>query len=165
MSGTESDEARLRRKIKIAIVITIAGLLLNGVSAIPLRTELNILLSKPDALPQFLRDWWRYVDKGVKETTGNYPFMRYGFDWLAFAHLLIAIAFSGPLKDPIKNEWVVHWGMIASALSVVMAFAWEQFRDIPLWWSVIDASIAVIAYIVLWFCNKWIKTLKKITVV
>ena len=90
MPTTESSENRLRRKIKIAIIITIAGLLLNGISAVPLCTELKILLSRPDALPQFLHDWWLYVNKGVKETTSNYPFMRYGFDWLAFAHLLIA---------------------------------------------------------------------------
>jgi hypothetical protein len=164
MLNTQSDETRLRRKIKIAIIVTIAGLLLNGISAVPLRTELNILLSKPGAFPQFLHDWWVYVNKGVNETTTNYPFMRYGFDWLAFAHLLIAIAFIGALKDPIKNEWIVRWGMIASALSVVMALCWERLRDIPLWWSFIDASIAIIAFIILWLCNKWIKELKKITV-
>jgi len=160
MANAESNENRLRRKIKIAIIITIAGLLLNGISAVPLISELKILLSKHDALPQFLRDWWVYVNKGVNYTTRYYPFMRYGFDWLAFAHLLIAIAFIGPLKDPIKNEWVVRWGMIASALSVVMAFGWERFRGIPLWWSCIDAAIAIVAFIVLWLCSKWINELK-----
>ena len=164
MSNAELQQIRLRKKIKAAIIITIAGLLLNGISAVPLRTELNILLSKPDALPQFLREWWMYVSKGVKETTTNYAFMRYGFDWLAFAHLLIAIAFLGPLRDPIKNEWLVRWGMIASALSVLMALGWEPLRAIPSWWSCIDALIAVAAFIILWLCNKWIKELKKITV-
>lgn len=138
-----------------------AGLLLNGISAIPLISELKILLSKPDVLPQFLRNWWMYVNKGVNDTTRFYPFMRYGFDWLAFAHLLIAIAFIGPLKDPIKNEWVIRWGMIASALSVIMALGWERLRGIPLWWSCIDAAIAIVAFIVLWLCNHWIKELKK----
>ena len=141
-----------------------AGLLLNGISAIPLISELKILLSKPDVLPQFLRNWWMYVNKGVNDTTRFYPFMRYGFDWLAFAHLLIAIAFIGPLKDPIKNEWVIRWGMIASALSVIMALGWERLRGIPLWWSCIDAAIAIVAFIVLWLCNHWIKELKKIVI-
>ncbi len=163
MSNIGSEEAGLRRKIKIVIILTIIGLLLNGISAIPLRKELNILLSNPDALPPFLRDWWTYVNKGIKETSKNYPFMRYGFDWLAFAHLLIAIAFLGPLKDPIKNEWVVRWGAIASALSVFMALGWERERDIPLWWSFVDASIAFIAFIILLLCSNWIKKLKKIT--
>jgi len=163
MVNTEKHQTLLRRKIRIAIIITITGLLLNGISALPLRTELNILLSNPDMLPKFLRDWWVYVNKGVMETGDNYDFMRYGFDWLGFAHLLVAIAFIGPLKDPVKNEWVVRWGMIASALSVLMAFGWERLRAIPLWWSCIDASIAVVAFFILWFCNKWIQELKTTT--
>ena len=162
MSSLTGREAQLRQKIKLTIIVTIIGLLLNGISALPLRAELNILLSNPDALSDFLRDWWLYVNKGVHETSSKYNFMRYGFDWLGFAHLLIAIAFIGPLKDPVKNEWVIQWGMIASALSVVMALCWERVRDIPLWWSFIDAAIAIAAFIILWFCNKWVQELKTI---
>ena len=135
MTGSTQQQIKLQKKIKVGIVITIIGLLLNGISAVPLRTELSILLSKPDALPKFLADWWTYVNQGVNETSYNYNFMRYGFDWLAFAHLLIAIAFFGPLRDPIKNEWIIKWGMIASALSVLMALGWERMRAIPMWWT------------------------------
>jgi len=159
---TVTNDATLRKKIKMVIVITIIGLLLNGLSAVPLKTELNILLSKPGALPKFLQDWWLYVNKGVTETTTKYPFMRYGFDWLAFAHLLIAIAFLGPLKDPVKNQWIIIWGIIASALSVLMAFGWERMRDIPVWWSCIDAAIAIAAFIILLLCNRWIEQLKNL---
>lgn len=161
MPGIENRKISLRRKIKVAILITIIGLLVNGISAIPLQREMNLLLSHPDKLPDFMRDWWMYVSKGVNETNNKYPFMRYGFDWLAFAHLLIAIAFLGPLKDPVKNEWVVRWGMIASALSVLMALGWENIRDIPFWWSILDALLSVVAFIILWLCNKWINELKK----
>lgn len=164
MSAIENRQSNLRRKIKVVIIITIAGLILNGISAVPLQRELNILLSNPDKLPKFLRDWWTYVNKGVVDTNNNYPFMRYGFDWLAFAHLLIAIAFIGPLNDPIKNQWVVRWGMIASALSIVMALVWERMRAIPLWWSCIDAFIAMVAFFILLICNKWINELKQATV-
>ena len=162
---TAPKDVRIRRKIRAAIIITIIGLLLNGISAIPLKHELNILLSKPDALPKFLRDWWMYVDKGLTETNNNYPFMRYGFDWLAFAHVLIAIAFIGPLKDPIKNQWIIIWGMIASLLSIVMAFGWERMRGIPVWWSCIDAAIALAAFIILLICNKWIQDLKRVLII
>src|SRR5262245_42541950 len=148
MNGNIYSELELRKKIRTAIVITIIGLLLNGISAIPLRTELSILLAHPDALPGFLRDWWSYVNKGLNETSDRYDFMRYGFDWLAFAHLLIAIAFIGPYRDPVKNQWVVQWGMIASALSVVMALGWEWMRNIPFWWSLVDASIGLVALII-----------------
>ena len=157
-----AHENQLRKKIKVAIVLTIIGLLFNGISAVPLRTELSILLSKPNALPKFLADWWTYVNQGVNETSDNYNFMRYGFDWLAFAHMLIAIAFFGPLKDPIKNEWVIKWGMIASGLSVLMALGWERLRAIPMWWSFIDAGIALVAFLILWLCSRWVQELKAV---
>src|SRR5436190_2096707 len=160
MTDNTTIEKQLRGRIKAAIIITILGLLLNGISSLPLRTELNILLSYSSHLPQFLVDWWTYVNQGVLETSEKYNFMRYGFDWLAFAHLTIAIAFLGPLRDPIKNQWVVKWGMIVSALGIVMAFGWERLRDIPLWWSFVDAGISYFAFLILWLCNRWIEKLK-----
>jgi len=163
MTSNTLAEKQLRSRIRITIIITIIGLLLNGISAVPLRTELDILLSRPDTLPGFLRDWWNYVSTGVYETSAKYNFMRYGFDWLAFAHLLIAIAFIGPLRDPVKNQWVVQWGMIAALMSVIMALGWERIRNIPLWWSCIDACIGLIAFVVLWLCNKWIGQLKTVS--
>ena len=158
-----ANPEKLRGRIKAAIVITIIGLLLNGFTSVPLRTELDILLSKPDSLPQFLRDWWVYVYQGVLETSEKYNFMRYGFDWLGYAHLIIAIAFIGPYRDPIKNQWVVQWGMIAAGLGILMAFGWERMRDIPVWWSFIDAGISYFAFVVLWLCNRWISKLKLIS--
>jgi hypothetical protein len=163
MTDNETKEKQLRSRIKAAIIITIIGLLLNGISALPLRTELDVLLSQPEHLPKFLLDWWTYVRQGVYETSDKYNFMRYGFDWLSFAHLMIAIAFIGPLRNPIKNQWVVKWGMIVAASSIVMAFGWERMRDIPVWWSFIDAGISYVAFVVLWFCNRWIEKLKVIS--
>ena len=33
-------------------------------------------------------------------------------DSLAFAHPLLAIAFIGPLRDSVRNRWVLVFGMI-----------------------------------------------------
>jgi hypothetical protein len=163
MTDNVTKEKQLRWRIKAAIVITIIGLLLNGISALPLRTELKILLSYSNLLPQFALDWWNQVNQGVLETSEKYNFMRYGFDWLAFAHAMIALVFLGPLRDPIKNQWVIKWGMIVAALSIVMAFGWERMRDIPVWWSFVDGGISYFAFVVLWLCNRWIEKLKMVT--
>jgi hypothetical protein len=53
------------------------------------------------------------VHAGVSETYRLYPFIAYGTDWLAFAHIVIAVAFWGPLKNPVRNVWVIEFGMIA----------------------------------------------------
>lgn len=155
------QKKNLEQKINISIWITIIGLVLNGVSAFALHTELNIVLQFGNLLPQSLYDWLFMVREAVMEAEQRYPFMLYGYDWLGFAHLFIAIAFLGPLKDPVKNEWVIKFGMIVSILTVFISLFYEQVREIPFFWSLIDAAVGVAAFIILFFCHRWIKELKK----
>ena len=155
-----TSETNLRKKIKAALIITIAGLLISGFSAFPLETELNIALHFRHLFPDFLVNWWEQVKIAISDTCQTYPLVLYGYDWLGFAHLLIALAFFGPLRNPIKNQWVVEWGMIASGLTILMALVAERFRDIPFFWSVIDAVIGIGAFFILWLCNRWINQLK-----
>jgi hypothetical protein len=55
----------------------------------------------------------RPVHDGLAETDRKYPFLASGPDWLAFRHLVIAIAFIGLLLDPVRNCWVTLLGVIA----------------------------------------------------
>jgi len=43
----------------------------------------------------------------------QYPFMLYTFDWLGFAHIVIAILLIAPMKDPIKSLWVIEFAIIS----------------------------------------------------
>ncbi len=43
----------------------------------------------------------------------HYPLMLYTLDWLGFAHIVIAIIFIAPMKDPIKTIWVIELGIIS----------------------------------------------------
>lgn len=61
-----------------------------------------------------LSHWVDTVYKGVNEVNTNYPFIAYGTDWLAFAHLVLAVLFIGIIKDPV-NVWVLQFGLIACA--------------------------------------------------
>lgn len=150
----------LRKKIRMALLLTIAGLIASGLSAIPLKTELNFVLQFREQLPVLLVEWFDKVNLAITETSEKYPLVLYGYDWLGFAHVLIALAFIGPLLDPVKNQWVVIWGMMASALTIAMALVAERFRDIPFFWSLIDAAIGAGAFLILWICNTWINQLK-----
>ena len=71
----------------------------------------------------------------------------YGTDWLAFAHLVIAVAFVGPLRDPVKNVWVVEWGMIACLSVIPLALICGPIRGIPFCWQIIDCSFGVVGVI------------------
>ena len=71
-------------------------------------------------------------------TNGSYPFLAYGTDWLAFAHLMIAIAFIGPYRDPVRNQWVITFGLIACAAVIPLALICRPLRGIPMYWRLID---------------------------
>ena len=51
----------------------------------------------------------------------QYPFLLYGYDWLAFAHFVLAILFIGPYRDPVKNIWIIEFGLIACILVIPFA--------------------------------------------
>jgi hypothetical protein len=78
-----------------------------------------------------LHSWLRRVHEGLVPTNESYPFMAYGTDWLAFAHLVIAIAFVGPLIDPVRNKWVLQFGVIACAGVIPLALIAGPIRGIP----------------------------------
>ncbi len=66
--------------------------------------------------------------------------------WLIFfivSLLVIAIAFVGPLRDPVRNIWVVEFGLIACVLILPLALVCGPWRGIPFFWQVIDCSFGV----------------------
>jgi len=75
--------------------------------------------------------WIEKVYAGVSDTNQRYPFLSYGTDWLAFAHLIIAILFIGPLIDPVKNSWIISWGIICCLLVFPLALIAGPIREIP----------------------------------
>jgi hypothetical protein len=76
-------------------------------------------------------------------TNAHYPFLAYGTDWLAFAHLVIAVAFIGPYFDPIRNKWVITFGLIACVGVIPLALIAGPIRGIPFGWRLIDCSFGV----------------------
>lgn len=138
------------RWTRVCIAIVIAGLLISGITAFPLREELTLgsellRVVGAGAWAPGLAGWVDRVADALVITGENYPFLAYGTDWLAFAHLLIAVAFVGPLRDPVRNIWVIQWGLIACAGIVPLALIAGSVRGLPLGWQLIDISFGVIA--------------------
>lgn len=101
--------------------------------------------------------WISFVHKGLTEMYQKYPFIAYGTDWLAFAHLVIAVAFWGPIKDPVKNIWVVEFGMIACVMVIPLAMTCGPIRGIPFFWRLLDCSFGVFGIIPLWIVHRDIR--------
>jgi hypothetical protein len=147
-------------KIRVWLVLFVIGLVLSGVTAFPLETETRLALELlPDWAPAPLVEWIERVHNGLAATNRDYPFIAYGTDWLAFAHLVIAIAFWGPLKDPVRNVWVVQFGMISCVAVVPLALIAGPLRGIPWGWQLIDISFGVFGVIPLLFAHHHIRQL------
>jgi hypothetical protein len=89
--------------------------------------------------------------------------MAYGTDWLAFAHIVIAIYFIGPLLDPVRNEWVIHAGLIGCLLVLPLALVCGPLRGIPLYWCgrrLIDCSFGVLGAVPLLYCAHLTRLMK-----
>jgi hypothetical protein len=105
--------------------------------------------------------WLDEVYTGIHNTNLSYPFILYGTDWLAFAHIIIAILFIGPLRDPVKNIWVIEWGMICCVMVFPLAFIAGPVRNIPFFHQLIDCSFGVIGIIPLYIVRRKILQLSR----
>ena len=155
------------RRIRFWLAIFIVGLILSGVTAFPLQTELGWLISlfhssalQAIAQSTGLLQWIERVNDALRNTNTLYPFLAYGTDWLAFAHIVIAVAFIGPYIDPVRNKWVITFGLIACAGVLPLALIAGHFRGIPLPWRLIDCCFGIIGAMPLLICRRSILALE-----
>jgi hypothetical protein len=168
LSTLQPEAQKLEIQVRALLIFFVAALLVSGLTAFPLRWELRLLdrwvgpgTFVADLWPS-LSAWVHRVYVGLSHTYVQYPFMAYGTDWLAFAHIVIAVAFWGPLRDPVRNRWVVEFGMIACVLVLPLALICGPLRGIPWFWRVIDCSFGVLGIVPLWLARRRILRLEQI---
>jgi hypothetical protein len=159
------DARSLRWRVRCLLAIFVAGLVVSGLTAFPLVWEIGLVhrFVGPGTMVErwwpAMSQWITTVRQGLMETNAKYPFLFYGTDWLAFAHTVIAVAFLGPLRDPVRNVWVIEFGMIACVLLIANALICGPLRGIPGFWRMIDCSFGVIGIIPLWLARIYVKRL------
>ena len=146
------------KTVKLLMAIFIIILFLSGLTAIPVDQELSALM-KVLTSETLIYHWLQKVLLAYRQVNAQHPFLLYGYDWLAFAHFVLAILFIGPYRDPIKNIWVIEFGMISCILIIPLAFIAGHFRDIPIGWRLIDCSFGIIGFVPLWICYHKTKNL------
>ncbi len=162
------SQSALLRRIHIWLVLFIVGLVLSGLTAFPLQSELLLLnhlfgvaATAPPAGEPALHSWLRRVMEGIVATNRDYPFLAYGTDWLAFGHLVIAMAFIGPLRDPVRNKWIFTFGILACAGVIPLALIAGQLRGIPFYWRLIDMSFGLFGALPLLLCLGYVRRLEQ----
>ncbi|MCB9246311.1 MAG: hypothetical protein H6606_07745 [Flavobacteriales bacterium] len=146
------------KRTRICILLFQIGLLLSGITAfwIPegvASVDQIIQSISPDVHLEVLKTWLTQVDHQVQQIDAHASFIWYGTDWLAFAHILFAILFIGPLVDPIRNRWVMDFGLVACILIIPTALLAGAARAIPLVWRLLDCSFGIIGAILLLISN------------
>ena len=157
----------LKRRIRWTLAFFIVALVLSGLTAFPLEWEVSLLArllgageaTVPQQCADGLTHWIVKVRNGLRETYAAHPFIGYGTDWLAFAHIVIAVFFVGPWRDPVRNVWVTRAGMVACVLVVPLALICGPVRGIPFYWRVIDCAFGIIGFVPLWLVWRWTRRL------
>lgn len=165
------DYRRQERVIRYWIIFFMIALALSGITAFALETELHWMLGvwanrgegsgENVGVGRGIYFWIRRVYEALRDTNGRYPWLAYGYDWLAFAHLVIALVFIGPLRDPVRNIWIIEFGMIACVAVWPLAAIAGAVRGIPLYWRLIDCSFGVFGLIPLGICYRKIRVLER----
>lgn len=149
----------LLTRYRISMTFFIFGLVISGLTAFPLLEELALLIktlgitdSSQYASYSGLEHWIAFVHFGLQSTYKSFPFIAYGTDWLAFAHLIIALFFIGPLLNPTRDDWILHCGLIACVSVIPLAMICGHIRGIPFYWRLIDSSFGIIGILPLIYC-------------
>ena len=91
------------------LIVFVVALVASGLTAFPLCWETRLLVAwfgpgtAVGGMFPKLAAWLDFVHEGLEASARQYPFLAYGTDWLAFAHLVIAVAFWGPIPDPVRE--------------------------------------------------------------
>lgn len=128
----------LRRRLRLWTWFFIVGLVLSGLTAIPIQTQFDLAAR------------WLGSDFG-----GGGAVPEFIAKWLAFGHVAIGIAFVGALRDPVRNRWLYDFGLLACAAVIPWALVFGALRGTPPWWRLIDCSFGVFGAIPLWWCRRW----------
>jgi hypothetical protein len=155
-------EQILLRRINWLTWFFIVSLVISGATAIPLNWELDLMVNWFGLTGQTSATstsepgrWLLAAHEALQAVSAEHSLLFYGTDWLAFGHFVIAIAFIGALRDPVRNRWLFDFGLIACVLVIPYALGFGAVRGIPLWWRLIDCSFGVFGFIPLWFCRRW----------
>jgi hypothetical protein len=168
MKPARTQAQTLAARIRLILVLFIAGLVLSGLTAFPLTKEVALLhqwLASPalrPVAPEWLVEWIDRVYEGLVWAGARYPFLAYGTDWLAFAHIVIGIGFVGAVREPVRNAWVIDAGIIASALVFPLALTMGHVREIPFGWQLVDCSFGAAGLAVLFPVRRMVRRLRRL---
>ncbi len=148
----------IMKNVRIHLSVFLLLLLLSGITAFPIRSEIAFLHEYREILPPLLSNWITQLYTNISSTP---LVMLYGTDWLAFAHIVIALFFIPVYIDPEKHKINLKIGMLACLLIFPLAFICGPLRNIPFFHQLIDCSFGVFGFLYLYFIFSKINQIHK----
>ena len=145
------------KTIRLHLSVFILLLIISGITAFPITTEINYLFAVRNAFPLFFTQWIEQLHASIHQTP---DVMLYGTDWLAFAHIIISLFFIPVYSNPIQHKVNIYIGMIACVLVFPLAFICGPIRGIPFFHQIIDCLFGLLGVLYLYFILKKINQLQ-----
>jgi hypothetical protein len=153
--------------IRFWLIVFATALIGSGTTAIFPREGLRLLspLFAPGSVFQTvwpaMAAWLSLVQQAIEQTYTTYPFLAYGYDWLAFGHFIISIPFLMAVRDPLRHSWVITYGISACLAVLPFAVVFGAIRGIPLFWRGVDTMFGIGGLIVLLVLRKQLRALER----
>lgn len=144
------------KTIRTHLVIFISLLLLSGITAFPLQTEIDFLYLHRQVVSEPLAAWICKVHETIHQTP---DISLYGTDWLAFAHIIISLFFIPVYRQPKNYKANLIVGQVACLLVFPLAFICGPIRGIPFFHQLIDCSFGLFGFLYLWYILRKINRL------
>lgn len=145
------------KNIRRVVIVFIILLALSGITAFPLVTEVDFMITHLNLFPVYFHEWIRTVYESVHQTPS---IVLYGTDWLAFAHIIIGLFFVGVYQNPVRNKFIVEVGIVACIAVLPLAFICGPIRHIPFYHQIIDCCFGLLGLIPLFYVRRKIKFLE-----
>jgi hypothetical protein len=156
MADSPDDATRrtLLRRLRAWMVFYAVALIVSGLTAVPVEWELRTILSAGWGGAAPGTSWWpamhtflARVLEATRDVGARHPFLFYGYDWLAFGIGILGLLFLGAARDPVRNVWVVRFGLICCGLVLVFAAIVPHLRGLPWFWTFVDGSFGIVGAI------------------
>ncbi len=144
------------KTIRKHLVLFMLILMLSGITAFPLKGEIDFMYEHIHSFPAMFSEWIITLYQNIHATP---DVMLYGTDWLAFAHIIIALFFIPVFLDPPKYKINIYVGICACVLVFPLAFVCGPVRNIPFFHQLIDCSFGLVGMLYLLFILKQINKL------
>lgn len=158
---------KLLQRFRLTLCVFIAGLVLSGITCFALPRETTWMLHSPllqqtGLLHTEFGPWLGQVQQALVQQSEHAPFLLYGTDWLGFAHIVIAMAFLGLLVHPVRNRWLIDFGLLSCGGVFLLALVAGPVRNVPFFWRLVDCSFGAVGGALLLLCRHYLSLMERL---